>query len=353
MPINYQKQTYVNGSGATPLSAERLNHNENGTKAAADAIDAVTAEIDGRLSEAELSATFAGKADSPNFNPGLTSRGVGPGASRQITVKAPGDTTDGLFDWNHNSGTGYLFHLTMGANTSATTFAIAIGLDGGLGKGILLANKKTGMGIVLNQQSTITATTAYGLHGLQQSTLAPVIALEQYAASSAPLIRFNSKSNATAGQKLAEFTGEPNGVYTLWGHVSAVDGSLNWAAPLYVNGGVNATRANAGDLMWQSKMSADGTDIGNYRLRITANGAVTWSDGAGLSGPSLSRNGAALQLNTVFQFNTGLRWGAAALEQATVGAAGAAAPLPTTPSKYLKVQDSTGTVYVIPAYAAA
>ena len=58
MPINYEKQTYVNGSGATPLSAERLNHNENGTKAAADAVDAVTAELEGRLSEAQLSATI-------------------------------------------------------------------------------------------------------------------------------------------------------------------------------------------------------------------------------------------------------------------------------------------------------
>lgn len=60
MPINYEKQTYVNGSGATPLSAERLNHNENGTKAAADAVDAVAAELEGRLSEDQLSATFVG-----------------------------------------------------------------------------------------------------------------------------------------------------------------------------------------------------------------------------------------------------------------------------------------------------
>lgn len=66
MLINYEKQTYVNGSGATPLSAARLNHNEAGTKAAADAVDAlgvavdgITQELGGRLSEAELSTTFA------------------------------------------------------------------------------------------------------------------------------------------------------------------------------------------------------------------------------------------------------------------------------------------------------
>jgi hypothetical protein len=283
----------------------------------------------------------------------MTSRGAGPGNSRQITVKAPGDTTDGLFDWNHNSASGYLFHLTMGPTTTSTNFAIAIGLDDGAGKGILLANKKTGMGMVINQQSTITAGTAYGIHGLQQSTLAPVIALEQYAAGSATLIRYNSKSNATAAQKLVEFTGEPGNVYTMWGHVSALNGALNWDAAINANGGVYASRASAGDLMWQSKMAVDGTDVANYRLRITANGAVTWSDGIGMAGPSLSRNGGALQLSTVFQFNGGLRWGSAGLIQTTVGAAGAAAALPATPSKYLKIQDETGATFVVPAYAAA
>jgi hypothetical protein len=44
------------------------------------------------------------------------------------------------------------------------------------------------------------------------------------------------------------------------------------------------------------------------------------------------------------------RWSAAANVQTTVGAAGGASALPATPDKYLKVQDSTGTTYVIPAY---
>jgi len=46
------------------------------------------------------------------------------------------------------------------------------------------------------------------------------------------------------------------------------------------------------------------------------------------------------------------KWSAAANQQTTVGAAGAAAALPAAPAKYLKVQDSAGTTYVIPAYAA-
>lgn len=50
---------------------------------------------------------------------------------------------------------------------------------------------------------------------------------------------------------------------------------------------------------------------------------------------------------------TYLQWKDASLQQTTVGAAGAAAALPTAPTKYLKVQDSTGATLVIPAYAAA
>lgn len=51
---------------------------------------------------------------------------------------------------------------------------------------------------------------------------------------------------------------------------------------------------------------------------------------------------------------TGLpKWNAAGNAQATVGAAGSASPPPATPAKYLKVVDSTGTVLVIPAYAAS
>jgi hypothetical protein len=47
----------------------------------------------------------------------------------------------------------------------------------------------------------------------------------------------------------------------------------------------------------------------------------------------------------------GLIWIDSALEQTTVGPAGGASALPATPTKYLKVQDHSGTVLVIPAYA--
>lgn len=47
------------------------------------------------------------------------------------------------------------------------------------------------------------------------------------------------------------------------------------------------------------------------------------------------------------------KWSDAGMIQTTVGAAGAASALPASPSKYLKVVDSAGTTYVIPAYAAS
>lgn len=46
------------------------------------------------------------------------------------------------------------------------------------------------------------------------------------------------------------------------------------------------------------------------------------------------------------------KWASATLAQTTVGVAGAASALPATPTKYLQVRDSAGTLLVIPAYLA-
>ncbi len=59
-----------------------------------------------------------------------------------------------------------------------------------------------------------------------------------------------------------------------------------------------------------------------------------------------------LTLNALVTPTYGLKW-LAGLEQTTVGAAGGASALPGTPTKYLKVVDSSGATLVIPAYAAA
>lgn len=91
--------------------------------------------------------------------------------------------------------------------------------------------------------------------------------------------------------------------------------------------------------------------------------AQQWQDSAGatyaafdssgqlrlINKPLLTRN--AADTGTFMSLAQYLRWNDAGLTQTTVGAAGAAAALPAAPTKYLKVQDSTGTILVIPAYA--
>ncbi len=45
-----------------------------------------------------------------------------------------------------------------------------------------------------------------------------------------------------------------------------------------------------------------------------------------------------------------LQWSIAGNVQTTVGVAGGADALPASPTKYLKIKDSTGTTYVVPAF---
>lgn len=82
----------------------------------------------------------------------------------------------------------------------------------------------------------------------------------------------------------------------------------------------------------------------------TGTGAVLWVQNNG-TGMTLS-----VQNSTVEVFGVtagGLpKWTLAANAQTTVGATGAASALPAAPAKYLKVQDSSGTTYLIPAYNA-
>jgi hypothetical protein len=76
----------------------------------------------------------------------------------------------------------------------------------------------------------------------------------------------------------------------------------------------------------------------------------------GTSGDNLRSLGQTAQRFTnVYTYDLDMqgtpKWNNAANAQTTVGAAGGASALPATPTKYLKVKDSAGTTYVIPAYA--
>jgi len=92
----------------------------------------------------------------------------------------------------------------------------------------------------------------------------------------------------------------------------------------------------------------------NHRLQVNANGIIRWGDGTNAVDTELDRAAAGvLRVVQRLRFDGGIQWGAAALEQTTVGAAGGASALPATPTKFLKVVDSAGTTLVIPAYTAA
>jgi hypothetical protein len=108
------------------------------------------------------------------------------------------------------------------------------------------------------------------------------------------------------------------------------------------------------------------TNLANTGPYITPNGANMLIIQRTATAPVLVARGAASQSGDLFQVqdsaaaalfvitSAGLpRWNVAGNQQTTVGAAGAAAALPTAPTKYLKVVDSTGATLVIPAYTAA
>jgi hypothetical protein len=182
---------------------------------------------------------------------------------------------------------------------------------------------------------------------------------------------FGASAGATVGQmeslrvcaparKDGATAGTANNVYGLFVEAVSAVGGGGSTFSVFVAGGVsrfggrvdvNNTIANngAGDLNIYSGFS--NTDGGGITLNKAANGgyvtaylntANSWffiHDG---SNPTfaVSRSGQP-------------RWWAAANAQTTVGAAGGASALPATPTKYFKVQDSGGTTYVIPAYAAS
>ena len=101
-------------------------------------------------------------------------------------VKQNGDTRPGVWEMIHDSGTGYLFHLMTGTNAATASALIGLGIDNG-GQGIFINNKKTGQGINIQQNDTITSATAYAIYASQLSTVAPLIHIDQASGTQASL----------------------------------------------------------------------------------------------------------------------------------------------------------------------
>lgn len=170
----------------------------------------------------------------PNFRAGFVSK-PDYSPTNTIIVKPSTDTDPGIIEWAHDSPSGYLFHLVTRPNMHADAALIAFGIDEN-GTGLLVANKKLGRGIILHQHSTITSGTAYGLQGAQDSTLAPVLYLEQRVEGAAPLLSINSKGTLGASQRSTEWK---NDAQTL-GYVEAA-GKFVWQHSVYFKQNVTST----------------------------------------------------------------------------------------------------------------
>jgi hypothetical protein len=160
---------------------------------------AVKTELEGRLSDDALSATYVRLA------------GTTPGSVP--VVKPFGDDRAGVWEFTHNDDFGYMYHLLAGTSFGGASAAIlAIGLDNGAGgAGILIANKKGNRGMVVAQQATINSATAYGILVTNSSTLAPAVRIEQNVSGAADALQLVAFGAPTATQNLlyvSDTTGE-------------------------------------------------------------------------------------------------------------------------------------------------
>jgi hypothetical protein len=173
----------------------------------------------GETVRAKAAFTSGSLYDSTNWEYGTIT-----GGSNIPTIKSPTDTRPGVWEYTHNSTTGYIFHLLAGANFGAPAAILAIGNDNGDGTSILLPNKAGGKAIVIDQRSTVTSATAYGLHATQSSSAAPLVRLEQNVDGAAAALQLLAFGTPTAGQHLL-YVGDPTGQA---GRIMAGTGIINW-----------------------------------------------------------------------------------------------------------------------------
>ncbi|POH63968.1 hypothetical protein C3B59_10520 [Cryobacterium zongtaii] len=180
---------------------------------------------------------------------------IGTDPSNAPVAKPSTDTRAGVWEYTHNSGTGYLFHLLAGSSFAFPATLIALGLDNGTGGGLLVANKAKGVGIAIRQQATISDAAAYGLKIEGLSTLAPSLRIEQNVTGGADAAQLVAFGTPTAAQKLL-YVGAPNGEA---GSIFSADGRIEWKRPIRVR--------------------AESASIDNY-FEVTENGAYPVGDPA-------------------------------------------------------------------------
>ncbi|OGL22621.1 hypothetical protein A2707_04890 [Candidatus Saccharibacteria bacterium RIFCSPHIGHO2_01_FULL_45_15] len=140
------------------------------------------------------------QAAASNITTGYVSN-MGTPVGSPVVIKPTGDARAGVWEYIHNDTAGYLFHLMAGQNTSNGSWLVGVGIDAGLGNGFIFRNKAKGIGLKIEQVSSITSATAYGLNIDQKSNLAPAVYAEQKlttggAASLLDLISYETASTS-------------------------------------------------------------------------------------------------------------------------------------------------------------
>ena len=154
-----------------------------------------------------------------------------------LVLKPLGDGRAGVWEFTHNDTAGYLFHLLMGQDSSASAWTIGIGVDSGFGNGMIVRNKAKGIGVKVEQVETISSATAYGLSVEQKSALAPAVFMEQKAVTggAAPLLQLVSYETDTAKHFFQRQAATANfGEFDL-GQIEEFDRALNSSECLYLN----------------------------------------------------------------------------------------------------------------------
>jgi hypothetical protein len=136
-------------------------------------------------------------------------------------AKPTGDARASVWEYTHAAAFGYLYHLLAAGSFTNGSALIALGLDSTLGgAGLLVANKSKSAGIVINQQTTISDATAYGIKITGQTALAPSVRLEQNvdgAADALQIVTFGVPTAAQHGLFISDPAGEAWSTFPLDG----------------------------------------------------------------------------------------------------------------------------------------
>jgi hypothetical protein len=186
--------------------------------------------------------------------PATSARDIGADSSALVPFansRVVGDASTGIIDWTHNGDFGYLIHFHTGPAYAGvlpvTAALIGLGIGDGNGAGVLndggigllISNKKSGEGIRIENKSTIDNAIAYGVHGIQNSTLAPLVFLEQTIASAKELLSLTAQGAPAAGQVLVRFSSTTGGSASFGnniGRIYADTGVMDWYKDIRADG---------------------------------------------------------------------------------------------------------------------